>query len=181
VVVTLLLGVAFAGVDNVALVFLVRDDLDAGAAGYGVVAAAWGVGMLAISLSLIRWSRRIGPRFAYLGGWLSCGIGLVGTGLSPSLGPVATAQLIGGLGNGATNIGGDTMIQRTVSAGTLGRVFGLTATAAFLGGGLAYAAGGLLVDATSPRTAFLIGGAGVLVAFALGVALLPAKTGTVES
>ena len=31
----------------------------------------------------------------------------------------------------------------------LGRVFGLTSTAAFVGGGLAYAAGGPLLDATS--------------------------------
>ena len=52
VVVTLFLGVAFAGIDNVALVFLSRDVLGAGAIGFGVVAAAFGIGMLAASIAL---------------------------------------------------------------------------------------------------------------------------------
>jgi MFS family permease len=45
----------------------------------------------------------------------------------------------------------------------LGRIFGLVATAPFAGSTLAYAAGGILLDLTSPRTVFLIGGVGVLV------------------
>ena len=51
VVVTLFLGVAFAGIDNVALVFLSREVLGAGPLGFGVVAAAFGVGMLVYSVA----------------------------------------------------------------------------------------------------------------------------------
>ena len=39
----LFLGVAFAGIDNVALVFLARDQLGAGPAGFGAVASAFGI------------------------------------------------------------------------------------------------------------------------------------------
>lgn len=55
----------------------------------------------------------------------------------------------------------------------LGRVFGLTSTAAFVGGGLAYAAGGPLLDATSARTVFLIGAAGTFAVVLLATRLLP--------
>jgi MFS family permease len=77
------------------------------------------------------------------------------------------------VGNGAGNVGGDTLIQRTVPAAMRGRVFGLTSTAAFLGSGLAYAIGGVLVDLMSPRAVFVAASAGVLAASVAGVFLLP--------
>ena len=55
-VVALFLGVAFAAVDNVALVFLVRETLGGGPLAFGVVTAAYGVGMLAASIGL-SWRR----------------------------------------------------------------------------------------------------------------------------
>jgi predicted MFS family arabinose efflux permease len=57
----------------------------------------------------------------------------------------------------------------------LGRVFGLTKTAAFLGSGLAYAIGGVLVDVLSPRAVFVVASAGVLAASLAGVFLLPSE------
>ena len=54
-----------------------------------------------------------------------------------------------------------------------GRVFGLTSTAAFLGSGLAYAIGGVLVDLMSTRAVFVAASAGVFVAAAAGALLLP--------
>ena len=53
--------------------------------------------------------------------------------------------------------------------GLIGRVYGFTSSATSLGLGVAMAFGGLLVDATSPRTAFLIAAAGGLLV-TLGVA-----------
>jgi hypothetical protein len=53
-----------------------------------------------------------------------------------------------------------------------GRVFGLTSTAAFLGSGLAYAVGGVLVDLMSPRAVFVAASAGVLAASIGGLWLL---------
>ena len=56
VVLTLFVGVAFAAIDNVALVFLTRDELGGGSAAFGVVTSAFGFGMLATSLVLTRWN-----------------------------------------------------------------------------------------------------------------------------
>ncbi len=91
----------------------------------------------------------------------------------PQIWLAAMAQTIGGAGNGADNVASDTLIQRSVPREMLGRVFGVTSTAAFVGGGIAYAAGGPLLDATSPRFVFLVAGAGVLGVVGLAHILLP--------
>ena len=172
VVLTLFVGVAFAAVDNVALVFLTRE-MGGGSAAFGVVSSAFGFGMLAASLVLTRWERLVSARWAFLGGWFLTAAGTLGTGLAPAIAAAVAAQWIGGVGNGVGNIGGDTMIQRSVPSAMLGRVFGLVKTAAFLGSGLAYAIGGVLVDVMSPRAVFVVASAGVLAASVAGTALLP--------
>jgi MFS family permease len=172
VVITLFLGVAFAGIDNVALVFLSRDVLGAGPLGFGVVAGAFGMGMLVASITLSG-GRSRSPRTLFLAGWLLTAVGTLFTGLAPVLWVAVAAQAIGGAGNGADNVASDTLIQRNVPREMLGRVFGVTSTAAFVGGGIAYAAGGPLLDATSPRFVFVIAAAGVLAVVGLAVKMLP--------
>ncbi len=174
VVVTLFLGVAFAGIDNVALVFLSRDVLGAGPLGFGVVAAAFGIGMLTASIVLSS-GRSRSPRALFIGGWLLTAVGTLLTGLAPALWLAAAAQVIGGAGNGADNVSSDTLIQRSVPRDMLGRVFGVTSTAAFVGGGIAYAAGGPLLDATSPRFVFILAAVGVLAVVALAAKMLPSE------
>ncbi|MGZ6545459.1 MAG: MFS transporter [Actinomycetota bacterium] len=172
VVVTLFLGVAFAGIDNVALVFLSRDVLGAGPLGYGVVAAAFGIGMLASSVALSS-GRSRSPRTLFIGGWLLTAVGTLLTGSAPAVWLAALAQATGGAGNGADNVASDTLIQGSVPREMLGRVFGVTSTAAFVGGGIAYAVGGVLLDATSPRFVFLFAGVGVLAVVGVAHVMLP--------
>jgi MFS family permease len=173
VVVTLFLGVAFAGIDNVALVFLARTTLDAGPAGFGVIASAFGIGMLVASVLLSRRATMVSPRMLFIGGWAMTGLGTLLTAVSPAVVFAVGAQAVSGAGNGADNVASDTLIQRSVPRAMLGRVFGLSSTAAFVGGGLAYAAGGPILDATSARTVFLIGAAGTFAVVLLATKLLP--------
>jgi MFS family permease len=172
VVVTLFLGVAFAGIDNVALVFLSREVLGTGALGFGIVAGAFGIGMLVASVVLSS-GRSRSPRALFIGGWTLTAAGTLLTGFAPVLWVAVAAQAIGGAGNGADNVASDTLIQRSVPREMLGRVFGVTSTAAFVGAGIAYAAGGPLLDATSPRSVFLVAGVGVLAVVGLAHFLLP--------
>lgn len=181
-VVTLFLGLAFAAVDNVALVFLVRETLGGGPLAYGSVLGVFGVGMIAVSAGL-SWRRvPIAMSTLLIIGWVSSGLGTAATGLAPVVAVAATGQAVAGFGNGLQNIAADTLIQRAVPPELLGRVFGLISTAAVGGTTLAYAAGGPLLDATSPRVVFLIGGIGTLVVSAfLWIALhhgLPEETTT---
>jgi MFS family permease len=162
-VIALFLGVAFAAMDNTALVFLVRNSLHGSPLAYGFMAASFGVGMIAASGGLSLRLIRVSAGAIFLFGWLFNGLGTLLTGLAPVLLLAGAGQLLAGFGNGAENVAAETLIQRIVPRPMLGRTFGLVSTAAFGGSTVAYAFSGFLVDVTSPRTVFLIGGSGVLV------------------
>jgi predicted MFS family arabinose efflux permease len=159
-VLTLFLLVAFAGVDDVALVFLTGDQLGAGPAGYGLAAGAFGIGMLLASVACTRLARGRPPVALLAVGIVTTGAGTLLTGLGPVLAVVVAAQLVAGAGNAAENIGFDTAVQDLVPRPLRCRVFGTVGTAAQLGAGLAATAGGLLVDLAGARATFVLAGAG---------------------
>jgi MFS family permease len=161
-VITLFLGVAFAAVDNVALVFLVTETLGGGPVAFGAVSAAYGIGMIAVSVGLSARHVSIPMGTLLVVAWIASGLGTVATGLAPAIAVAAVGQWAAGAGNGLENIAADTLIQRVVPREMLGRIFGIVATAAMAGSSVAYAAGGFLLDVTSPRAVFLIGGTGTL-------------------
>jgi MFS family permease len=86
-------------------------------------------------------------------------------------------EALGGMGNAADNVTSDTLIQRTVPARMMGRVFGLRGSAAFVSSAIAYAIGGPLLDAVSARTVFVIAGAGVVGVGVLAFVLMPRTAG----
>ena len=178
VTVSLFLLVSFLAVDNVALVFLVRETLGGSAFAYGLIEAVFGVGMLAGSFWILR--GRGGSWAASRLYLLACSlssVASVGSGLSPSLGVLAPVQVVAGSGNGIEVIAGETIIQQQVPRGMIGRVYGFTSSATSLGIGVAQAGGGLLLDATSPRATFLIAAAGgLLVTLAIAPTMLRAPT-----
>jgi MFS family permease len=160
--VTLFVVVAFAAMDNVALVFLTTDELAAGPAGYGYAASAFGVGMLLASIACARLARGRKPEALLIVAIAATGAGTLLTGLAPILAIVLAAQLAAGAGNATENIAYDTIVQNLVPRPYLGRVFGIVGTAAQLGAGVAYAAGGPLVDLFGARTTFVLAGTGTL-------------------
>lgn len=170
-VVTLFLVVAFAAVDNVALVFLIRNQLSASPGGYGLAASAFGVGMLVAALACTRLARRRSPATLIVVAVAASGAGAMLTGLAPTLVAVVAAQLIAGAGNAGENIGYDTAIQQVVPRQFLARVFGTLGTAAQLGAAFAYIAGGLLVEWVGARATFVMAGSATL---AVLIILIPA-------
>jgi MFS family permease len=169
-VLSLFLLVAFAAVDNVALVFLVGDVLLAGPAGYGLAAGAFGVGMLLASLACTRLARGRSPVALLIAAVVATAAATVINGLAPLLAVVVAAQLIAGAGNAMENIGYDTVVQDLVPRPHLGRVFGAMGTAAQLGAAFAYAAGSFLAGLIGARATFVLAGVGT---FAVLLLLLP--------
>lgn len=178
IVATLFVGVSFAALDNVALVFLARDELGASEFGFGALNASFGIGMILASLVLLKVATRFDARRLFLAGWMISAVGTFATGLAPVLAVAIAFQIFAGSGNGIDNIARDTLIQRTVPDAMLGRVYGLTGTAAFLSSGIAYAAGGALLGVFSARTIFMIAGAGTFAAVLLASAMLPRSEAT---
>jgi MFS family permease len=159
--------VAFLSVDNVALVFLVRRALHGSATEYGVIAAAFGVGMVAASVALTVTGGRRTPAFWLVGGAVAGAVGTVLTGIAPSAAVACAGQAVAGAGNTADLVGTDTLIQEWVPAHMLGRAFGTVYSGAQLASALSYIVAGPLVALTGARTTFVIGGAGGLAGAAL--------------
>ena len=164
------LGVMFAAVDDVALVFLARDELGAGSVGYGALVSLYGVGLALGSLALMRAQagRAVG---AFSLGLLLTGCGGLATGLAPVFLVAAVAQAVAGIGNGLDVVATDTVVQRSVPART-GGGSSVSSAATLLGAAIARGLGGVLVDLTSARTTFVIGGVGLLAVTLVAVVLL---------
>jgi MFS family permease len=168
VILTLLGGLVFLAMDNVALVFLVRDTLGGGPVAFGLASAAFGVGMVAGALALLG-HKRFAPATLYLAGLAITGVGTLLTGLSPAIALAVLLQGFAGAGNGIDNVANETLLQQTVPRSMLGRVFGLANAAANAGASLAALLGGLLLDLTSPRAVLVTGGIGGLVVTLMGI------------
>jgi MFS family permease len=166
VVIALFVGVAFAGLDNVALVFLVKDTLGGGDLAFGLVNGAYGVGMLAGSLGLSLRATAVSAATIFIVGWILSGVGTLLTGLVPLLIVAALGQAVAGVGNAIDVVAIDTLVPRVTPREMLGRVFGFIGTAAPAGHTLAFAAGGFLLDATNARTVYVIAGLGTLIGLA---------------
>ncbi len=172
----LFLGVTFLALDGVALVFLARESLGSGETGYGLLASAHGIGMILGPLLLLRRSASLAPVSIILLGLALEGLATLSTGLAPSLALAIFLRSVGGVGNGIENVAADTVFQTVVPRSMLGRVFGVYYGGVFLAEGLAYAAGGPLLELASPRAVFVIAGCGTLATMLLVWRLLPRST-----
>lgn len=166
-------GVMFAAVDDVALIFLACDELRAGALRYGVLASAYGIGLALGSLALMR-GRAGRAEASFVFGLFLTGMGGLLTGLAPVFWVAALTQAVGGTGNGLDVVATDTLVQRSVPRSHRGRVFGVVSGATLIGAAVARGFGGVLLDLTSSRATFVIGGSCVLLVTALSLALFRA-------
>lgn len=156
-IVGMILGVAAAGLDNVALVFMATRVFEAGPTGFGALESAFGIGMIVASLLLVR-RQPFTSTVLFALGWFGTALGNFGVGIAPVISLALVAQFAGGAGNGLCLVGGDTLIQERVPKHMLGRALGVTGSAPFIGMLIAYGSGGFLVDAFGARQTFLISG-----------------------
>ncbi len=175
VAIMLLPGVAFASLDNAALIFLVRSGFQAGAGAYAWVVTAYSVGMVGLPLLVGASGRRFDARRLLLGGEGLFGAGTLATGLAPGLALGIGAQVAAGAGNGMENIGVDTLLQESAPNEQLGMVFGTVYAAAYAGQIMTYLVAAPVIAAIGPRGTFLLAGAGVLAALSCLAWLLPSR------
>jgi MFS family permease len=153
--------VAFAGVDNVAMVFLVKDTLGASSGAYGAAMTAFGVGMVGGSLLVVRYPDWR-PERILLGSFTATAGSAAALSVAPSMAVVIPAQVVGGAGNGLDVAAQTTLVQRRTPPAMLGRMAGALNSAVAVGFLVAYLGGGALVEVTSPRTAFALAAIGTL-------------------
>jgi MFS family permease len=164
--------VACNGIDDVALVVLAKDTFEAGDAAVGVLLAGAGIGLFAGYLLLSRYASRLAMAWLLVVGFAISSMGNLLTGLAWAVTAALVLQSIRGLGIAAMDVATNTLIQRLVPPGMLGRVFGNLYGGIGAAAALSYVAGGVLLDATSAPATFLIAGAaGTLATLAVAVRL----------
>jgi predicted MFS family arabinose efflux permease len=118
--------------------------------------------MIVGPLLLLRWAAARSTTQLLLGIALLA-VGTLGTGLAPLFALALAAQAVAGVGNGIENVANDTLIQRAVPPGLLGRSFSTIYSGASAAAALAALVGGILLQHVSPSSLYLIAGAGLLV------------------
>lgn len=164
--------VAFNGIDDVALVLLATETFGAGGSAVGLLLGAVGIGLLFGYGLLARYHARASMAALLLFGFAVSSAGNLLTGLSWAVAAAFAMQTVRGVGIAAMDVATNTMLQRLVPPGMLGRVFGNLYGAIGVAAALSYVGGGLLLDATSAPVTFLIAGAGgTLATLAVALAL----------
>lgn len=164
--------VGFSGVDDVALVFLARDDLGAGDSATALLYAGIGIGLAVGYPLLARYGAKIASTMLIVAGFAVSSLGNLLTGFAWAVGAALALQTVRGLGVAALDVGINTHVQRVVPAALLGRVFGTLYGAVGVAAGLSYMLGGVLLELTDARTTFVVAGVGGLLATAATAAAL---------
>jgi len=168
--------VACNGIDDVALVFLATDTLGGGDGAVGLLLAAVGIGLLAGYALLARTRRRVAMPALLLAGFAVSSAGNLLTGLAWAVAAAFAVQAVRGLGIAALDVAATTLVQRIVPTRLLGRAFGTLYGGIGVAAAFAYLLGGLLLDRTTPRVAFVAAGtAGLLATAATALALRRAR------
>ncbi|MFG1814455.1 MFS transporter [Kribbella sp. NPDC049174] len=159
-------GVAFSGVDDVALVFLGRDELHGSDSAAAALYAGVGIGLVAGYAVLTKYASRFRMPALMLIRFAVSSAGNLFTGLAWAVWAALALQVFRGLGIAALDVAISTYLQRIVPAPMLSRVFGNLYGAIGLAAGVSYVFGGLLLERTDARVTFVVAGIGGLLATA---------------
>jgi len=168
--------VAFNGVDDVALVFLAKDELHGSDSASAMLYAGVGIGLILGFVVLGRYASGFKMPVLMVIGFAVGSAGNLVTGLAWAIWAALALQVIRGLGIACTDVGVNTHLQRVVPAHLRGRVFGNLYGAIGLAAGISYVFGGLLLQHTDARTTFITAGVGGLIVTA-GTALGVRRSG----
>ena len=156
------------GALGVGIPTLAHGRFTAGAAGFGILFGAWGVGATAGALSagFVPPPKRFGWLIVALCVWL--GIGITAVGLAASLVPAALLMGFSGVSTGVVNTYAVSWLQRRTDPAMQGRVMSLVMLASMGLTPIAYAVSGAIAD-INPTLLFLIAG-GMILFCAVGTA-----------
>jgi MFS family permease len=158
-------------------VIYAKESLGTSSAGFGILIASWGAGIVVGSLVylLVRERSALG---LIITSTAAIGAAYLGLATADTLALACLFSIVGGAGNGVQWIAVMTALQEATPADYQARIVGLLESLAAAMPGVGYLMGAALVALGSPRTAYAVAGAGVLL-LVVGAALarprLPAR------
>jgi MFS family permease len=160
---------------NVAEVPLVKDDLDGGNIGLGLVVGATGIGLVIGSFFAASALQRLGMRTLYAGSLLVMGIGFGAAAAAPAVAVVAVLAALATIGNGAAIVCNQLLVQEGAPDAMRGRALAVLMSTYYAVLGIAMAGGGLIVDGAGARAAWAAAGVVYLLSTVLAFVLTPSS------
>jgi MFS family permease len=151
---------------------LAEEELGAGNAGFAMLVAVFGLGVIAGSLAGARTTQPSLLKRRYLIGMGFSGLGFLIAAAAPGVVLAAFGFAVAGVGNGLSLVHERLLVQVTVSDRLLGRTFGLRDTLDAWAWTIAFASAGLLFAALGTRAVLALAGGGVLVVAAASTWIL---------
>jgi predicted MFS family arabinose efflux permease len=152
-------------------------------AGFGVLLASWGAGIVIGSLVYIAVKQR-SVTGLIIASTAALGVAYLGMAASGTLLAACLFSVLGGTGNGIQWIAVMTALQEATPRNLQARVTGLLESLGAAMPGVGYLLGGILASIWNPRTAYWVAGAGVMVlvlVLAIGRTRLEGETGASAS
>jgi predicted MFS family arabinose efflux permease len=143
-------------------VIYAKESLGTSDAGFGILLASWGGGIVIGSVVYLVGGLRTSFG-AIVISTAAIGAAYLGLATADTLLVACLVSLVGGAGNGVQWIAVMTALQEATPADYQARIAGLLESLAAAMPGVGYVIGGALVAIGSPRTAYAVAGAGVLV------------------
>jgi predicted MFS family arabinose efflux permease len=154
-------------------VIYAKESLGTTSAGFGVLLAAWGAGILLGSLLFLGLRNRSGFGLLLVSSG-AVGLAYLGMASAQTLVVACLMSVIGGAGNGVQWIAVMTALQESTPPEYQARVSGLLESIGAAMPGVGFLVGAVIVELSSPRTAYTIAGAGVVVLVLVAACLRPA-------
>jgi MFS family permease len=150
-------------------VIYAKESLGTTDAGFGILLASWGAGIVVGSLVYLLIRQRSAVVLV-IASTAAIGAAYLGMASAGTLLVACLVSLVGGAGNGIQWIAVMTALQEATPTDYQARIVGLLESLAAAMPGVGYLLGGALVAIGSPRTAYAVAGAGVLVLVLGGLA-----------
>jgi hypothetical protein len=141
---------------------LADEELGSGDAGFAMLVAVFGLGVVAGSLAGTGTTKPLLLKRRYLIGMGFSGVGFLTAAVAPGMFLAAFGFAVAGVGNGLSLVHERLLFQVTVSERLLGRAFGLRDTLDAWAWTIAFASAGLLFAAVGTRAVLALAGGGVL-------------------
>jgi MFS family permease len=165
--------VFFSAVIPVEVIFA-KETLGVGDAGYGILLASWGAGMVAGGFAFAAMRKAPLPLLLFLS-TVAVGISYLGLAAAPTLLAACLASVVGGAGNGVQWVGVISAVQELTAQKMQARVISVLESIGAAMPGVGFAVGGLIAAVASPRVTFLVAGLGVLAIVAVAAPILGSK------
>ena len=151
-------------------VIYARESLDSSSAGFGLLVAAWGAGIVLGSLLYLVVKSRSAATLI-IASTAAIGVAYCGMSVANTLTAACLLAVLGGTGNGVQWIAVVTGLQEATPIDLQARVVGLLESLNAALPGVGFLIGALIATVASPRTAYAVAGIGVLALVLLALIL----------